>query len=103
MEVVNRLRRNGTDSMESFKLAWTQGGLQQSRFPDIGPATIRQLRIWLRSPLARKAFKECSTPIVVNLSPEALDALSSLEDSMHEDRSEIINQLIVAANALREP
>ncbi len=78
------------------------GWLAAGHFPEIGATIIGQIRTWLRSLPVQKAFKESITPLVVHLSPEALEALDCLADLTHENRSEIINRLILTADEPRE-
>lgn len=102
VDVVNRLKRNGIDSLESLQMAWKEGRFQHGLVPNIGAVSIREIHAWLESDNVPMPCRETATPVIVYLLPEAVEALDEMADSTQENRSGVINRLILTADEERK-
>ncbi|MBB3231971.1 ribbon-helix-helix domain-containing protein [Halomonas stenophila] len=102
VRIVNHLKENNIDSLESLQSVLAEGRLQKGMVPGIGAASIEQIRTWLESRNLKKECSEADKPVVVHLSPAMIEALDALAITEHEDRSEIIKRLILEADEHRK-
>lgn len=95
---VLALRRYGIDSRSALIDAWENGLLKRGMGSEIGHARRERIRAWLETS-GQRVGQQPTKAHVVELSAEADAALHRLKSRNRERMSQVINRLLIEADA----